>query len=94
METCSACIDKDENLRSRSIEFTKIENIFKEKYNEMFEIEKVLKQKEEELTQRCDSLEKENKVIKQKCSANCNKCLQRDNRIQELQKEYDGMKLS
>ncbi|MFS7955064.1 hypothetical protein Hanom_Chr07g00638171 [Helianthus anomalus] len=25
METCSACTEKDENLRSRNVEFTKIE---------------------------------------------------------------------
>ncbi|MFS8007041.1 hypothetical protein Hanom_Chr14g01256291 [Helianthus anomalus] len=50
METCSAYNEKDENLRSRNIEFTKIEHIFKEKCNEMLETEKVLKQKEEELT--------------------------------------------
>ncbi|MFS7946069.1 hypothetical protein Hanom_Chr06g00531691 [Helianthus anomalus] len=39
METCSALTEKDENLRSRYIEFTKIENVFKEKYKEMFEKE-------------------------------------------------------
>ncbi|MFS7978380.1 hypothetical protein Hanom_Chr10g00914851 [Helianthus anomalus] len=39
METCSACTEKDENLRSRNFEFTKIENIFKEKCKEMLEIE-------------------------------------------------------
>ncbi|MFS7948273.1 hypothetical protein Hanom_Chr06g00558011 [Helianthus anomalus] len=38
METCSACTEKDENLRSRNIEFTKIENVFKDKCKEMFEI--------------------------------------------------------
>ncbi|MFS7998475.1 hypothetical protein Hanom_Chr12g01154251 [Helianthus anomalus] len=33
IETCRACTEKDKNLRSRDIEFTKIENIFKEKCN-------------------------------------------------------------
>ncbi|MFS7986993.1 hypothetical protein Hanom_Chr11g01016791 [Helianthus anomalus] len=45
MEICSACTEKDENLRFRKIEFTKIENVFKEKCKEMFEIENFLKQK-------------------------------------------------
>ncbi|MFS7954289.1 hypothetical protein Hanom_Chr07g00628541 [Helianthus anomalus] len=45
METCNACTEKDENLRSRNIEFTKIENVFKEKCKEMFEAEKFFKQK-------------------------------------------------
>ncbi|MFS7977250.1 hypothetical protein Hanom_Chr10g00901841 [Helianthus anomalus] len=40
METCRDCTDKDENLISRNIEFTKIENVFKENCKEMFEIEK------------------------------------------------------
>ncbi|MFS7968644.1 hypothetical protein Hanom_Chr09g00800021 [Helianthus anomalus] len=60
--TCSACLEKDENLKSRNIEFTKIENVFKEKSKEMFEIEKFFKQKEEELTQKCDDLEKKIKT--------------------------------
>ncbi|MFS7904366.1 hypothetical protein Hanom_Chr01g00035181 [Helianthus anomalus] len=50
METCNACTGKDKNLRSRDIEFTKIENIFKEKCNEMLENERFLKQKQEKLT--------------------------------------------
>ncbi|MFS7905550.1 hypothetical protein Hanom_Chr01g00048991 [Helianthus anomalus] len=33
METCSACTEKDRNMRSIDIEFTKIERIFKEKCN-------------------------------------------------------------
>ncbi|MFS8033035.1 hypothetical protein Hanom_Chr17g01564721 [Helianthus anomalus] len=45
METCKACTKKDENLRSRNIEITKIEKIFKEKCDEMFENEKFLKQR-------------------------------------------------
>ncbi|MFS7966368.1 hypothetical protein Hanom_Chr09g00772921 [Helianthus anomalus] len=64
MKTCNTCTEKDENLRSRNIEFTKIEYIFKEKCIEMLENEKFLKQKEEELTQKCDSLKKENKVLR------------------------------
>ncbi|MFS7896523.1 hypothetical protein Hanom_Chr15g01364471 [Helianthus anomalus] len=45
VETCSACNEKDENLKSRNIEFTKIERVFKEKCKEMFENKNVLKQK-------------------------------------------------
>ncbi|MFS8031929.1 hypothetical protein Hanom_Chr17g01551641 [Helianthus anomalus] len=72
MESCSACIEKDENLKSRNIEFIKIENLFKEKCKEMFENEKILKQKEEELTLKYNVFEKENEILKQTCSANCN----------------------
>ncbi|MFS8021471.1 hypothetical protein Hanom_Chr16g01427751 [Helianthus anomalus] len=39
METCSACSEKDEKFRTRDIEFTKIENVFKNKYKEMLENE-------------------------------------------------------
>ncbi|MFS7986968.1 hypothetical protein Hanom_Chr11g01016491 [Helianthus anomalus] len=60
----------------------------------MLENEKFLKQQEEDLTQKCNSLEKENKGLKQKCSADCNECLQKDKIIQDLQKEYDGIKSS
>ncbi|MFS7918459.1 hypothetical protein Hanom_Chr03g00201301 [Helianthus anomalus] len=58
METYKACTEKDENLRSRNIVITKIEKIFKEKCDEMFENEKCLKLENEKLTQKCDSLEK------------------------------------
>ncbi|MFS7919100.1 hypothetical protein Hanom_Chr03g00208911 [Helianthus anomalus] len=37
METCKVCTEKDNSIRSKEIEFTKIEKNFKEKYNEMFE---------------------------------------------------------
>ncbi|MFS7905817.1 hypothetical protein Hanom_Chr01g00052141 [Helianthus anomalus] len=94
METCNACIEKDENLRSDNVEFTKIEKVFKEKCNEMLENENILKQKEEELTQKCKVLEKENEILKQKCSANNNECLQKENVVQEMKKEYDVMKIS
>ncbi|MFS7995281.1 hypothetical protein Hanom_Chr12g01116151 [Helianthus anomalus] len=49
METCSVCIENDEKLKSRNVEFTKIEKVFKEKCKEMFENENILKQKEEKL---------------------------------------------
>ncbi|MFS7957107.1 hypothetical protein Hanom_Chr07g00662551 [Helianthus anomalus] len=62
METCKACTEKDENLRSRHIEINKIEKIFKEKCSEMLEKEKFLKQENEKLTQKCDDLKKENKI--------------------------------
>ncbi|MFS8020088.1 hypothetical protein Hanom_Chr15g01411431 [Helianthus anomalus] len=43
IETCSACTEKDEKFRTRDLEFTKIEKVFKEKCKEMLENEKVLK---------------------------------------------------
>ncbi|MFS7985437.1 hypothetical protein Hanom_Chr11g00998361 [Helianthus anomalus] len=42
---CSAYTEKDNNMRSRDIEFTKIEKIFKEKCHEMLENERFLKEK-------------------------------------------------
>ncbi|MFS7979101.1 hypothetical protein Hanom_Chr10g00923391 [Helianthus anomalus] len=84
METCSACIEKDKQFKSRDIEFTKIEKIFKEQCHEMLENEKLLKEKEKELTQKCENLEKENKILKQQCSADCNDCVQKDKIILEL----------
>ncbi|MFS7935763.1 hypothetical protein Hanom_Chr05g00407371 [Helianthus anomalus] len=56
-------------------------------------MKKKLKEKEKELTQKCEDLENENKLLKEKCPAVCNKCVPKDKTIQELQKEYDGMKL-
>ncbi|MFS7927318.1 hypothetical protein Hanom_Chr04g00307661 [Helianthus anomalus] len=82
METCRANTEKEEKLKSRDIEFTKIENVFKEKCKEMFENENDLKQKDEELTRKCKLLEKENEILKQKCSANSNECLQKENVVQ------------
>ncbi|MFS7919881.1 hypothetical protein Hanom_Chr03g00217831 [Helianthus anomalus] len=58
IEICSACTEKDENLRSRNIEFTKIENVFKEKCKYMFEKEEILKQTIQELTQNVTVLKK------------------------------------
>ncbi|KAJ0809384.1 putative transcription factor interactor and regulator CCHC(Zn) family [Helianthus annuus] len=94
METCSSCIEKDAKLNNRDIEFTKIEKIFKEKCHEMIENEKFLKQENDKLKLKCDNLETENKKLKEKCSAVCNECVPKDIKIQELQKEYDVMKLS
>ncbi|MFS7888701.1 hypothetical protein Hanom_Chr00s000001g01598221 [Helianthus anomalus] len=37
MQSCSACTEKDEMLKSRDAEFTKIENVFKEKCKEFLE---------------------------------------------------------
>ncbi|MFS7969420.1 hypothetical protein Hanom_Chr09g00808991 [Helianthus anomalus] len=85
---CSACTEKDEILKSRNMESTKIENVVKENSK------KCLKQKVEELTLKCDGFEKENEVLKQKCLANCNECIKKDSIIRGLQKEYDGMKFS
>ncbi|MFS7919973.1 hypothetical protein Hanom_Chr03g00218891 [Helianthus anomalus] len=50
METCRVCAEKDENLKSIDIDFSKIEIVFKAKYKEMFENEEVLKHKVEKLT--------------------------------------------
>ncbi|MFS8022488.1 hypothetical protein Hanom_Chr16g01440011 [Helianthus anomalus] len=86
VETCSACTEKVENLKSRNAEFTKIERVFKEKCKEMFENENILKQKDEELTQKCKVLEKENEILKQKCSANSEECLQKEIVVQEMKK--------
>ncbi|MFS8020348.1 hypothetical protein Hanom_Chr15g01414491 [Helianthus anomalus] len=41
METCSDCTIKDEKFRTRDLEFTKIEEVFKIKCREMLENEKV-----------------------------------------------------
>ncbi|MFS8007491.1 hypothetical protein Hanom_Chr14g01261581 [Helianthus anomalus] len=60
----------------------------------MLENEKFFKEKETELIQKCEDLENENKILKEKCPAVCNECVPKDNTIQELQKEYDVMKLS
>ncbi|KAJ0620903.1 hypothetical protein HanIR_Chr01g0002661 [Helianthus annuus] len=49
MEPCRACTKKDEQFRTRDLEFTKIENIFKEKCKEMLEKEKVFKENDEKL---------------------------------------------
>ncbi|KAJ0618477.1 putative transcription factor interactor and regulator CCHC(Zn) family [Helianthus annuus] len=94
METCSACIERDEKLNNRDIEFTKKEKNFKEKCHEMIESEKFLKQENENLKQKCDDLETENKKLKEKCSAVCHECVPKEIKIQELQKEYDVTKLS
>ncbi|KAJ0795415.1 hypothetical protein HanPI659440_Chr04g0150211 [Helianthus annuus] len=61
VETCSACTEKDKNLRSRDTEFTKIEIIFKEKCNEMIENVRFFKQKAKEATEmRCSRKRKQN----------------------------------
>ncbi|MFS7937062.1 hypothetical protein Hanom_Chr05g00423091 [Helianthus anomalus] len=61
MEMCKSCTEKDNNLRSRDIEFTKIEKIFKEKCNEMLENEKFLKQENEKLNRNAKFLKKKTK---------------------------------
>ncbi|MFS8034505.1 hypothetical protein Hanom_Chr17g01581901 [Helianthus anomalus] len=94
METRSTCIEKDEKLKSRDIEFTKIEKVFKDKCKEMFENENILKQKEEKLTQKCNVLQKENEILKQKCSAKREKCLQKENVVKKMKKQYDAIKYS
>ncbi|MFS7963166.1 hypothetical protein Hanom_Chr08g00734911 [Helianthus anomalus] len=86
METCKGCTEKDDNIRSRDIEFTKIERIFKGKCHEMLENERFFKEKEKELTKKCEDLEKENKMLKEKCSTICNECVPNDKIIQKLQK--------
>ncbi|MFS8009221.1 hypothetical protein Hanom_Chr14g01282131 [Helianthus anomalus] len=64
METCRVCVEKDENLKSKDIEFTKIESVFKAKGKEMFKNEEVLKQKVEKLTLKCQDFENENEILK------------------------------
>ncbi|XP_022042023.1 interaptin-like [Helianthus annuus] len=94
MEMCKACTEKDNSLRFRNIEFIKIEKIFKDKCNDMIENEKFLKQENEKLKQKCDDFEKENNILKEQYSEVCNECVPKDKTIQDLQKEYDVMKLS
>ncbi|KAF5813676.1 putative transcription factor interactor and regulator CCHC(Zn) family [Helianthus annuus] len=89
METCRACTEKDEQLRTRDLEFTKIENVFKEKCKEMLEKEKVFKENDEKLSEKCNKLEKENEVLKM-----TNECDQKESACQEMKKEYDSMKLA
>ncbi|KAJ0876109.1 putative transcription factor interactor and regulator CCHC(Zn) family [Helianthus annuus] len=89
MEPCRACTEKDEQCRTRDLEFTKIENIFKEKCKEMLEKEKVFKENDEKLSEKCNKLEKENEVLKM-----INECEQKENVVQEMKKEYDSMKLA
>ncbi|MFS7912185.1 hypothetical protein Hanom_Chr02g00126941 [Helianthus anomalus] len=57
----------------------------------MIENERFLKEKEQ--TQKCENHEKVNEVLKQKCLVECNELISKYKTIQELQKEYDGMKL-
>ncbi|MFS7953698.1 hypothetical protein Hanom_Chr07g00621691 [Helianthus anomalus] len=78
METCSTCTEKDEKFRTRDMEFTKIEKVFKDKCKEMFEKEKVLIDNDEKLTQKCKVLDKENEILKEKCSAMTEECLQKE----------------
>ncbi|MFS7987799.1 hypothetical protein Hanom_Chr11g01027121 [Helianthus anomalus] len=94
MEPCRACTEKDEQFRTRDLEFTKIENIFKEKCKEMLEKEKVFKENDEKLSKRCNKLEKENEVLKENVLKMTNECEQKEIACQEMKKEYDSMKLS
>ncbi|KAJ0902935.1 putative transcription factor interactor and regulator CCHC(Zn) family [Helianthus annuus] len=94
METCSACTEKDEKFRTRDLEFTKIEEVFKNKCKEMLENEKVLKDNDEKITQKCKNLEKENEILKEKVSKMTEECLQKENVFQEMKKEYDSIKLA
>ncbi|KAM0057614.1 putative transcription factor interactor and regulator CCHC(Zn) family [Helianthus debilis subsp. tardiflorus] len=90
MEPCRACTEKDEQFRTKELEFTKIENIFKEKCKEMLEKEKVFNEKDEKFSE----IEKENKVLKEDVLKMKNECSQKEIVCQELTKEYDSMKLS
>ncbi|KAJ0852855.1 putative transcription factor interactor and regulator CCHC(Zn) family [Helianthus annuus] len=94
MEPCRACTEKDEQFRTRELEFTKIENIFKEKCKEMLEKEKVFNEKDEKLSGKCTKLEKENEVLKEDVLKMKNECSQKENVVLEMKKEYDSMKLS
>ncbi|MFS7986256.1 hypothetical protein Hanom_Chr11g01008191 [Helianthus anomalus] len=94
METCRACTEKDENIRTRDLEFTKIENIFKEKCKEMLEKEKVLKENDEKLSEKCKKIEKETEVLKENVSKMTEECSKKESVCQEMKKEYDSMKLA
>ncbi|KAM0071966.1 putative transcription factor interactor and regulator CCHC(Zn) family [Helianthus debilis subsp. tardiflorus] len=94
METCRACTEKDEKFRTRDLEFTKMENIFKEKCKEMLEKEKVLKENDEKLSEKCKKLEKDNEVLKENVSKMTKECSQKENVCLEMRKEYDSMKLA
>ncbi|MFS7977973.1 hypothetical protein Hanom_Chr10g00910221 [Helianthus anomalus] len=89
MEPCRTCTEKDEQFRIRDLEFTKIENIFKEKCKEMLEKEKVFKENDEKLSERCNKLEKENEVLKENVLKITNECEQKEIACQEMKKEYD-----
>ncbi|KAJ0458539.1 putative transcription factor interactor and regulator CCHC(Zn) family [Helianthus annuus] len=94
MEPCRACTEKDEQFRTRELEFTKIENIFKEKCKEMLEKEKVFNENDEKLSGKCSKLEKENEVLKEDVLKMKNECERKEIACQEMKKEYDSMKLS
>ncbi|KAJ0540355.1 putative transcription factor interactor and regulator CCHC(Zn) family [Helianthus annuus] len=94
MEPCRACTEKDEQFKTRDLEFTKIENIFKEKCKEMLEKEKVFNENDEKLSGKCTKLEKENEVLKEDVLKMKNECEQKEIACQEMKKEYDSMKLS
>ncbi|KAF5809845.1 putative transcription factor interactor and regulator CCHC(Zn) family [Helianthus annuus] len=94
MEPCRACTEKDEQFRTRELEFTKIENIFKKKCKEMLEKEKVFNENDEKLSGKCTKLEKENEVLKEDVLKMKNECEQKEIACQEMKKEYDSMKLS
>ncbi|KAF5778302.1 putative transcription factor interactor and regulator CCHC(Zn) family [Helianthus annuus] len=94
METCRACTEKDEQFRTRNLEFNKIEEVFKNKCKEILENEKVLKDNNENITQKCKNLEKENEILKEKISKMTEECSQKEIACQEMKKEYDSIKLA
>ncbi|KAJ0851059.1 putative transcription factor interactor and regulator CCHC(Zn) family [Helianthus annuus] len=94
MEPCRACTEKDEQFRTKDLEFTKIENIFKNKCKEMLEKEKVFKENDEKFSEKCNKLEKENEILKENILKMRNECEQKEIACHEIKKEYDSMKLS
>ncbi|KAF5759446.1 putative transcription factor interactor and regulator CCHC(Zn) family [Helianthus annuus] len=94
METCRACIEKDDIIKTKDIETNKLENVFKMKCKEMIETEEILKLKVEKLTQKCQGLEKDNDVYRQLCTTKCVGCVEKENKFQDFQKEYDALKWS
>ncbi|MFS7935213.1 hypothetical protein Hanom_Chr05g00400811 [Helianthus anomalus] len=80
METCSACTEKDEIIKSKLAELTKTENTLKEKCVELASQEEVhiLKQKQiNELNREIDLLKSDMKQFK-------NECGKKDLKIQDL----------
>ncbi|MFS7998417.1 hypothetical protein Hanom_Chr12g01153591 [Helianthus anomalus] len=60
----------------------------------MLKNKEILKQKIEKLTLKCQNFEKENEILRQMCTTKCEGCVEKDNKFQDFQKEYDNLKWS
>ncbi|MFS7977448.1 hypothetical protein Hanom_Chr10g00904081 [Helianthus anomalus] len=78
-EVCEASLPKVVEMKKRK----------EEELKKMVEEVKV-----EKLTQKCQDFEKENKILKEKCLEKCVRCVEKDNKFQDFQKEYDNLKWS